>query len=312
LKDKHQETVFVFGGAGFIGSHLVECLMNDYNVIVFDKKNFSSRNIRQFESNIEIIEGDFSNYFDWQQALNNVDYVIHLICSTLPALSNENCIYDVESNVVPSLQLLDVLRKNTRPRLVFISSGGTIYGNVEKLPIKEAALTNPICSYGIGKLMIEKYLHLYHSLYGLEYRTVRLSNAYGERQSITSNQGLITNMLYKALQGQPLQVWGDGSVVRDYIYVKDAVRCIQKILRYQGPERTFNVSSNKGYSVNEVIEEIGKVTRKKIKVTYSENRKFDVRDNVLSNVLAQKELGWEPTFSLNEGMSRVYNWLKME
>jgi UDP-glucose 4-epimerase len=94
--------------------------------------------------------------------------------------------------------------------------------------------------------------------------------------------------------------------------VKDAVRCIQKILLYEGPERIFNVSSNKGYSVNEVIEEIRKVTGKKIKITYGKERKFDVRDNILSNVLAQKELGWEPTVSLNEGMTRVYNWLKTE
>ena len=160
--------------------------------------------------------------------------------------------------------------------------------------------------------MIEKYLHLYQNLYGLDYRTARLSNVYGERQSITSNQGLITTMLYKVVQGHMLQVWGDGSVVRDYIYVKDAVRCIQKILLYEGPERIFNVSSNKGYSVNEVIEEIRKVTGKKIKITYGKERKFDVRDNILSNVLAQKELGWEPTVSLNEGMTRVYNWLKTE
>ena len=312
MKSKRRKTVFIFGGAGFIGSHLVELLMNDFNVIVFDKKNFSNRNIRKFEGNIKIIEGDFKNHLDWQSALSNVDYVLHLICSTLPAVSNENCIYDVESNVLPSLKLFDVLRKNTRPRLVFVSSGGTIYGNVGKLPIHEAAITNPICSYGISKLMIEKYLHLYQNLYGLDYRTARLSNVYGERQSITSNQGLITTMLYKVVQGHMLQVWGDGSVVRDYIYVKDAVRCIQKILLYEGPERIFNVSSNKGYSVNKVIEEIRKVTGKKIKITYVKERKFDVRDNILSNVLAQKELGWEPTVSLNEGMTRVYNWLKTE
>jgi UDP-glucose 4-epimerase len=183
---------------------------------------------------------------------------------------------------------------------------------VAKLPISEAAITNPICSYGIGKLMIEKYLHLYQHLYGLDYRTARLSNVYGERQSITGKQGLISALLYKALQGQSLQVWGDGSVVRDYIYVKDAARCIEKILRYEGTERIFNVSSSKGYSVNEVIEELRKVTGKNFKIMYSKERKFDVRDNILSNVLARKELGWEPTVSLHEGMTRVYNWLKTD
>ena len=312
MKSKHRKTVFIFGGAGFIGSHLVELLMNDFNVIVFDKKNFSNRNIRKFEGNIKIIEGDFKNHLDWQSALSNVDYVLHLICSTLPAVSNENCIYDVESNVLPSLKLLDILKKVTRAKLVFLSSGGTIYGNVKKSPIHEEAMTNPICSYGISKLMIEKYLHLYHRLYGLDYRTARLSNAYGERQNRSSNQGLITTLLDKALHDQTLKIWGDGSVVRDYIYVKDAVRCIQKILLYEGPERIFNVSSNKGYSVNEIIEEIRKVTGKKVKITYGGERKFDVRDNILSNSLAKRELGWEPKVSLNEGMTRVYNWLKTE
>lgn len=310
MNDKNRKTVFIFGGAGFIGSHLVELLMNDFNVIVFDKKNFSNRNIRKFQGNITIIEGDFKNHFDWQSALTNVDYVLHLICSTLPAVSNENCIYDIESNVLPSLKLLDVLRKNTCTRLVFLSSGGTIYGNVEKLPIDEEAMTNPICSYGIGKLVIEKYLHLYHQLYGLDYRTARLSNAYGERQNRTSKQGLVATILDKALHDQTLHIWGDGSVVRDYIYVKDAVRCIQKILMYKGSERIFNVSSNRGYSVNEMIEEVRKVTGKKVTVTYGKERKFDVQDNVLSNSLAKRELGWEPKVDLNEGITRVCNWLK--
>lgn len=310
LSNKQKKTVFIFGGAGFIGSHLVELLMNDFNVIVFDKKNFSNRNIKRFERNIKIIEGDFKNHLDWQNALDNADYVLHLICSTLPAVSNENCIYDVESNVLPSLKLLEVLKKNTRSRLIFLSSGGTIYGNVEKLPIHERAITSPICSYGIGKLMIEKYLHLYHRLYGLDYRTARLSNVYGERQNRTSNQGLIFTLLDKVLHDQPLQIWGDGSIVRDYIYAKDAVCCVQKLLMYEGPERIFNVSSNRGYSVNEIIEEIGKVTGKKVEATYGEERKFDVRDNILSNALAKKELGWEPKVGLNEGIARVCNWLK--
>ena len=309
VKHKRRKTVFIFGGAGFIGSHLVELLINDYKVIVFDKKNFSSRNIKTFERDIEIIEGDFCNYLDWQDALGKVDYVLHLICSTLPAVANENCIYDIESNVVPTLHLLDVLRKNKRPRLVFVSSGGTVYGNADRLPVSEAAATNPICSYGIGKLVIEKYLHLYQHLYGLDCRTARLSNVYGERQSITTNQGLITTLLHRALQGHALQVWGDGSVVRDYLYVKDAVRGIQKLLAYEGPARIVNVSSNRGYSVNEVINELRRVTGKRVAVTYSGERRFDVRDNILSNALARKELGWKPAVSLPEGMTRVYQWL---
>jgi UDP-glucose 4-epimerase len=310
LKAKQKKTVLIFGGGGFIGSHMVESLINDFKVIVFDKKNFSKQNISTFEGHIEIIEGDFGNHLDWQNALNAVDYVIHLICTTLPAASNENCTYDVESNVLPSLKLFDALRKNTLTRLVFISSGGTVYGNVEKLPIHEEAVTNPICSYGIGKLMIEKYLHLYHTVYGLDYRTARLSNAYGERQNTTSNQGLITTILQKVLQGQPVEIWGDGLVVRDYIYVKDASDCIKKMLTYHGPERTFNVSSNTGYSVNEVIEAISQVIGRKIEIAYSSERKFDVRDNILNNALAERELGWKPKVSLPEGITLVYEWLR--
>ena len=310
MKNKEKKTVFIFGGGGFIGSHLVESLMNDFKVIVFDKKNFSKKNIIRFEKNISIIEGDFKNHLDWQNALNNVDYVLHLICSTLPAVSNENCIYDVESNVLPTLKLLEVLMKNTRPRLIFLSSGGTVYGNPEKLPIHEGGITNPICSYGIGKLMIEKYLYLFQRLYGLDCITARLSNAYGERQNLTSKQGIISTLLDQVLHDQPLQIWGDGSVVRDYIYVKDAVRCIEKMLLYEGPERIFNVSSNRGYSVNEVIEEIGKVTGKKVTITYGKTRIFDVKDNILDNALAKRELEWEPEVGLNEGITLVCNWLQ--
>ena len=310
LKAKQKKTVLIFGGGGFIGSHMAESLSNDFRVIIFDKKNFSRQNISTCEAEIEIIEGDFCNHLDWLHALNTADYVVHLICTTLPATSNENCTYDIESNVVPSLKLLDALRKNPRARLIFISSGGTVYGNTEELPINEEAVTNPICSYGIGKLMIEKYLHLYHTVYGLDYRTARLSNAYGERQNTTSNQGLITTILHKVLQGQTVEIWGDGLVVRDYIYVKDAVDCIKKMLTYDGPERTFNVSSNKGYSVREVLDAIAAVMGREMEVTYSGERKFDVRDNILNNSLAARELGWKPKVSLPQGIAMVYEWLK--
>ena len=153
------KSCIIYGGAGFIGSHIADDLVEKgYKITIFDKKNCSLKNVEHIKSKIKFIGGDFNNEKDIAKSIKNNDYVIHLVSSTIPSDSNLNPYYDIESNLKSSLHLFEECVKNKIKKIIFISSGGTVYGNPDKLPVKESHPTNPTSSYGIIKLTIEKYL----------------------------------------------------------------------------------------------------------------------------------------------------------
>ena len=300
----HKKTVLILGGGGFIGSHLVEALRQEYDIVVFDKKHFSRDKLKCFDSEIKVVEGDFNNPDDWRYLLDGADYILHLVWSTLPA--NLDTIYDIESNIVSTLKLLEIMKEKKQHKVIFMSSGGTVYGTSDELPLEENGKTNPICSYGITKLMVEKFMFMYSHLYGLDYCVVRLTNPYGERQGEGSRQGLINVALRSIVKGIPLKIWGDGEIIRDYIYIKDAVDCVVRMLKYSGPERIFNVSSSVGYSINAILKEIRNITGTQVEVIYDHERRFDLKNNVLSNALAKRELNWRPLVPLKRGIELAF------
>jgi len=266
-----KQSVLILGGGGFIGSHLAEYLMRDFKVIIFEKEGFSRKNIQEFENDIEIIEGDFQNPIDYTMILNDIDFIFHLAWSTIHESSNKNCQYDIASNVFPTLALLDSIKSKKGIKIIFVSSGGTVYGNSNGLTMKENSRHNPICSYGISKLMVEKYLYLYAHLYKINYAIGRLPNVYGERQHWNRNQGIITTFIYNMLINKPLVVWGDGSTIRDYIYVHDAVHGVARLLHYKGEHKIFNISTGMGYSVNDIIAKIINVVDSNPKIMYNDS-----------------------------------------
>ncbi|MGB9696459.1 MAG: NAD-dependent epimerase/dehydratase family protein [Ignavibacteria bacterium] len=303
--------VVVFGGGGFIGSHLCEELLKaGYRVVIFEKLNFSRRNISSFISSVEIIEGDFSNEIDLKRTLKGTDYVFHLVSSTLPANSNENTIYDVETNVVSTLKLLNEVIAAKIRKLIFISSGGTVYGIPSTLPIKEEFSGYPICSYGIVKRTIEHYLYLYKWLYNLDYYVFRLSNPYGERQNPNLNQGAISVFLWKMLQDKEIEIWGDGTITRDYIYIKDAVEVFVKSLQVSVPAHTYNVGSGRGITLNELLRVISEVSGIEPKVVYKKGRKIDVPVNILDITHIKKDFQWSPKTRLEEGIQKTIQYYK--
>jgi UDP-glucose 4-epimerase len=301
----------IYGGGGFIGSHLAEELLaNGYNVTIFDKLNFSRTNLSSMKDKIKVIEGDFNNESDLLSSLKGMDYVYHLVSSTLPASSNENPVYDVESNLISTLKLLQDIKNNDVRKIVFISSGGTVYGYPDYTPIKESHPRRPVCSYGIIKKTIEDYLFMYKYLYGLDYTVFRLSNPYGERQNPLYSQGVIPVFIKKFLTNENIAIWGDGEVKRDFIYIKDAVKPMVGSLVYNGTENVFNLGSGKATSLNELIGTLGNVFGKLFPVEYIESRKVDVPVNVLDISRSEKELGFKPHTSLEEGIRSTYNYLK--
>jgi UDP-glucose 4-epimerase len=300
------------GGGGFLGSHLSEALLaQGYAVRIFDRPNLRRFKSFQSDSGLEWFEGDFINREHVAQAVCGCDIIYHLVSTTLPRSSNENTAYDVETNVVGTLHLLEIARKNNIRKVIFISSGGTVYGIPQEVPISESHPTEPICSYGIGKLAIEKYLNLYHLLHGMNYCVLRLANPFGERQRIAAEQGAVTVFLDKALRNEEITIWGDGSVVRDYFYVGDAVSAMTKALAYEGFGGVFNIGSGAGRSLNQILDAIEALLGTSIRRTYLPARAFDVPASVLDISRAAELLDWRPETTFSEGLSRTARWLQL-
>jgi UDP-glucose 4-epimerase len=171
---------------------------------------------------VDFRKGSLDDRFTIDEALLDVDVVYHLVSTTVPGTSNHNPVADIESNLIPTVKLLELMAARGVSRIVFISSGGTVYGPSEQHAIEEAHQLEPLCSYGIVKVAIEKYLLMHQRLHGLKPIILRLANAYGPRQWVGGGQGIIGTLLLAAKQRQPVQIWGDGGVVRDYVYVEDS------------------------------------------------------------------------------------------
>lgn len=301
----------VLGGKGFIGSHLVEALLDQgYFVRVFDRPHVESISdeIKKV-AGYEAFEGDIASEADIIEALEGCDVCFHLISTTLPKSSNDDPIFDIETNLIATVKLLKEASRQKLKKLVFLSSGGTVYGSPVNLPIDENDPTNPICSYGIVKLSIEKYLDLYYNLHGLDYTVLRLSNPFGERQRVLASQGAVAVFLGKVLRGEDIEIWGDGTVIRDYIHISDVVSAMIAAMKYKGTQRVLNIGSGEGVSLNEVISGIEKVTNLKANVSYVASRTFDVSKNVLSIDRAKKELGWEPVMPFLEGIEQMAKYI---
>lgn len=301
----------IFGGGGFIGSAIVDRLLEEgHSIRVFERPGIKP--FRSFgpDEQVEWTHGDFVSVTDVTEAVRGMDAVVHLVSTTLPKNSNDDPVYDVTTNVVGSLHVLNAMVALKVSRIVFISSGGTVYGVPREVPLTEAHPTDPTTPYGITKLTVEKYLHLYRHLHGLQPIILRVANPYGERQGLKTGQGAIGVFLHAALNDHPIEIWGDGSVVRDYIYVTDVARAFAKALEYSGESTIFNIGAGYGISLNKLIEHLEATLHKRIQVNYKPGRPFDVPASVLDIQAAKRELGWEPTVTLEQGLSRTAYWMR--
>jgi UDP-glucose 4-epimerase len=299
----------VLGGNGFIGSHLVDLLLHKgHQVRVYDR---ADDRFRDRLAQVEYVYGELGNHGLMRAALTDMDTVFHLVSTTVPSTSNEDPAFDVQSNVVNTLRVLQECAAAKIKRLIFTSSGGTIYGTPQTVPIAESHPLNPICSYGITKLAIEKYLALFEHLYGLDYAILRPSNAYGERQNPFAQQGLVGVFLGKIVRREPIVIWGDGSVIRDFVHAKDlAVALYRAATCGKLEQRIFNAGSGSGVSINEMLQALSTTVGWELDIRYTEARRFDVPVNVLDITLARELLGWEPATSLAEGLAYTWAWVQ--
>lgn len=298
----------IFGGNGFIGSHLaVKLAENGYEVCIFDKFSCGVPAIPR--NNIKLIKGNFFDSKAVDESLKGVDYVFHFISATNPATSMKDPIYDIESNVIGSVKLFQSCIKNDVDKIIFSSSGGTIYGNPMHVPVKETDPCNPINPYAIGKLTIEKYIKYFNYLYGIDYKILRYSNPYGEGQNPQAEQGVIPIFLNKIKHNECPVVYGDGSAVRDYIYIKDAIEATFDLVTKETNFKTFNIGSGAGISIRVLVKVISYVIGKDVKLDFRENPPAYIPKIILDVSRLTQETGWKPRWDIYKGVERTWEWI---
>lgn len=305
--------IILLGAAGFIGTNLIAELSKDPN----NEITIVDRDLRYFKPiinlnipNLNIVESDLSMNTDYEKLVATQDLVYHLISTTVPSTSNRSISEELKANVILSANLLDACVTQKVKKIAFISSGGTVYGAGLNFPINEKDPTNPITSYGIQKLCIEKLLYLYNYMYGLDYRIIRLSNPYGPYQRPDGRLGVITNFTYKALKGEDIYVYGSDSIVRDYIYIDDAIRGIQNIVNGTSPYKTFNLGCGYGTTIKEIIQAIESVLNVKLNINYTTARKVDVPVNYLDISRYEAAYGTLSPINLEDGIKKTAKFLK--
>lgn len=298
----------VIGGGGFIGSALRKRLSAaEIPVTVL------SRSASDYTPlfNETWITGSLGDETLLERILTSGQNVYHLASSSIPACGNWDVEDDIYKSVLPTLALLKLAVQKKVRRIIFVSSGGTVYGPGAPVPTPEDALTAPITSYGASKLSIETYLRIFQHHHGLEYRIARVANPFGPGQMPQRQQGVIANLMYQALQGHPFQIWGDGSVARDFIHVDDVATALLALEGHTGENRVFNVGSGQARTIKSITQDIATaIGNPDHPVVYNPSRSFDVPVSYLDSSRLSTETGWAPQRDWAEGLRETRDWIQ--
>lgn len=304
------KTILLIGGYGFLGMNILKYiednLRDKYQAIVFDKFPTNRSNL-VLDCVVKSYTGDFSDSMMLERLFveNEIDLVIHSLSTTIPSLSF-NARYDVESNLVPTIELLNCMERHHVKDIVYISSGGAIYGDSSDKKHKENEDVFPISSYGVVKLAIEKYLMQYAELFGFRPLILRLSNPYGPFH-YSKQQGVCNVALDAALSGEPFVVWGNGDAKKDYIYVTDFVAILFLLLKKGVCKEVVNVGSGKTASVNKILGWI-RVLHPSFSWTYGDASKYDVSQFELDTEKLYNLIGDYQFVDIDEGLKRAFEW----
>lgn len=306
MKNKSEKKILVIGGSGFMGRNLIFKLIEEgYKVKLLDliKPNW-------LNNKIEFIEGNFLHEHIVDEAIHNCFAIYHLASTTLPKTSNEDPVFDINTNLAGTIQILQKCITYKTKKIIFTSSGGTIYGIPDELPTTEKSSTNPICSYGIVKLAIEKYLKLYHKLYGMDTCSLRISNPYGYFQRHDKGQGVISVFCKSFSTGKAIEIWGKGNIKKDFIYIDDLMEAMIKPLEIECNGEEINIGGGESFCLNEIINFLQNYTKKEIKINYLPSKNFDVQHTLLDISKAKDILHWEPKTDFYDGLKKTYDWIK--
>jgi UDP-glucose 4-epimerase len=278
------------------------------HVTIIDRQPVSSLPLPK---SISYLVGDCSDGGFLLKSLQGMDEVIDLAYTTVPKTSYDDPVSDILENLPLAVRLFDVAHKLSVSKIVIVSSGGTVYGKTETIPISESHSTNPTSPYGITKLAIEKYAMMYHHLKKLPVICVRPSNAFGEGQKPFIGQGFIATAIASILKQEEIVLFGEAGTIRDYIYVSDLARGIIAALDKGTPGSCYNIGTGVGRNNREVLDVISFFAAEigiKLKVRVVGTRGFDVPSNVLDCTKMKQEMGWEPLVPFEEGIRKTWDW----
>ncbi|MBS3140992.1 NAD-dependent epimerase/dehydratase family protein [Candidatus Woesearchaeota archaeon] len=299
--------ILVTGGAGFIGSHIVDLLVKENKVIIID--NLSSGQKENINKKAIFYEQDLSNFKEVEDIIKkeNIEIIYHLAAQMDVRKSVELPIFDAQQNIINTLNLLEVSIKYKIKHFIFSSSGGAIYGDTN-VPTTEEARELPVSPYGVAKLSIEKYLNYYHKIHNLKYTALRYANVYGSRQNQKGEAGVVSIFFTRMLRNEPISIFG-GKQTRDFVFVEDVARA--NLLALTDKEsNTYNIGTEKETNIIELFNEINKFFNNKFSPIYEKSKLGEQMKSCLSYQKISKQLNWQPKINLEEGLKKTYEFYK--
>lgn len=302
------ERILLLGGGGFmgraLGSRLRDC-GQDVHILV-------RGSVLDAPAGVSTHGGGMENTELLRSLLPTIDAIIHLASATTPSLSRATPSLEASLNVGPTLGFLEELQRHPHIRLIYLSSGGAIYGNPGSASATESTPVNPMSYYGAGKLAIEQFLHTFQHIVGNAVTILRPSNLYGPGQPRYQGFGVVRTMLQHVLDGTTMSMWGDGSIVRDFIHIDDVVSAIDAVLADTAANGTFNIGSGVGHSLNDVKLLVEDVSGRKLPIHFEAPRTIDVHRIVLDSSLMAQRFGWRARISLEQGIRETWRWLQSQ
>ena len=299
-------TCLITGATGFMGQALLRELIKRGEEVIAVSRHSQLSNLENLVSWHQFPETPMA----WEPILEHVSTIYHFAWSSLPQTSNEDPLSDASDNILASLRLVEAAKKKRGLRVVFASSGGTVYGALASVPVNEQHETRPRCAYGVSKLAVEKYLTLYHDVWGLDCIALRISNAYGPGQKVGRNFGAISTFASQVNLGETITIFGDGATTRDYLYIDDLIEALIAAGNHRGGPTIVNIGSGTGKSLNDIIDVLCRVSSRKVQVQHTAGRDFDVPISVLDVSLAEAVLKWKPRTSFEVGIESTWKALR--
>ncbi len=296
-----KECFLLLGANGFIGKQLTRKLSEHTPIKAYDRQFFDDFPLND---NVTCITGNLMTEADFESLLKDVTTVIHFAGMAIPSDDTGRIETEIQSDLLPTVHLLEAMRQYQVPKIVFASSAGVIYGETGDTVNTSRSRPAPACSYGIIKQTIESYLKLYARNYGIRCKIARMSNPYGMGQDVNKIQGLIPILIRNLMQNQPIHVFGDAEKMRDYIYLPDLIEGLEKVVYDESDETVFNLGFGQYHTIQEVIDLIEeKVGRQFCEIIREPERKCDLKKSLVDFDEAHRLLHWYPKVELREGIA---------